>query len=104
MHSTSRSAILCNTALLQSICICTFVLIMSEMDIKRYAFNASTRSIEAKTLDYLWEKAEQTTVVHRAEFYQLIWIEQGVLHLSIDFEDLHIGASQALLISPGQVC
>lgn len=58
-------------------------IVMSAVDIKRYAFNASTRSIEAKTLDYLWEKAKQTTIAHRAEFYQLIWIEQGVLHLSI---------------------
>ncbi len=79
-------------------------IVMSAVDIKRYAFNASTRSIEAKTLDYLWEKAKQTTIAHRAEFYQLIWIEQGVLHLSIDFENLQLKTSQALLISPGQVC
>lgn len=77
---------------------------MNGIDIKRYSYNAPTRGIEAKTLDYLWDKAEQTTIAHRAEFYQLIWVEQGVLRVSVDFENLHIGSSQALLITPGQVC
>lgn len=77
---------------------------MNGIDIKRYSFNATTRGIEAKTLDFLWTKAKQTTIAHRVEFYQLIWVEQGVLSLSVDFETLGIEASQAFLISPGQVC
>lgn len=77
---------------------------MVGIEIKRYAFNAQTIGIEAKTMDYLVEKAHQTTIAHRAEFYQFIWIEQGELTVSVDFEWLVLRAGEALLISPGQVC
>lgn len=38
---------------------------MNGIDIRRYSFNsASNKSIEAKSLDFLWDKAKQTTIAH----------------------------------------
>lgn len=83
---------------------CTFVN-MNGIDIRRYSFNsASNNSIEVKSLDFLWDKAEQTTVAHRAEFYHLVWVEQGKLEVSVDFEQLRLRDAEAILITPGQVC
>lgn len=77
---------------------------MNGIDIRRYRFNSADRNIEAKSLDFLWDKADQTAVAHRAEFYHLVWVEQEVLELSVDFEPLRLQGGEAMLITPGQVC
>lgn len=54
---------------------------MDRTAIKRYAFNAKPIGIEAKRLDFLWDKAPQTAEVHRADFYHFVWVEEGELRL-----------------------
>lgn len=56
--------------------------------IRQYPFRAASVGIEAKGLDYLWEKAGKTAEVHRAEFYHFLWIEEGGLRLELDFEEI----------------
>lgn len=72
--------------------------------IPKYGFNGpSALGIEVKPLTFISEKAEQASKIHRADFYQLLWIEQGRLSLTLDFEDVSLSDEEALLISPGQV-
>ncbi|MDD7303927.1 MAG: helix-turn-helix transcriptional regulator [Prevotellaceae bacterium] len=78
---------------------------MNNTAIRKYAFNVpSTIGIEAKSLDFLWEKAPMTEKIHRAGFYHLIWVEKGKLSLMVDFEELRLQDNDAFLISPGQIC
>ncbi len=78
---------------------------MNNAMIKRYLFNTpSTIGVEAKSLDFLWEKAPMTEGIHRADFYHLIWVEKGNLFLMVDFEELCLQSNDAFLISPGQIC
>ncbi len=77
---------------------------MNDEAIKRYAFNAPLAGIEAKSLDFLWQKPEKTTKIHRADFYHFIWVESGTLLLNVDFETLSLNAGEAFLISAGQIC
>lgn len=43
--------------------------VMDGVTIKRYSFNVpSTIGIEAKSLDFLWEKAPLTEGIHRTDF------------------------------------
>lgn len=78
---------------------------MAQSDtIQQYQFNSPANlGIEVKPFDFLWEKAEKATQTHRADFYQLLWVSQGTLRLSLDFEDVRLCDEDALLISPGQV-
>lgn len=79
--------------------------VMDGVTIKRYSFNVpSTIGIEAKSLDFLWEKAPLTEGIHRTDFYHLIWVERGELFLTVDFEELYLQNNDAFLISPGQIC
>ncbi len=79
--------------------------VMNGVTIKRYSFNVpSTIGIEAKSLDFLWEKAPLTEGIHRTDFYHLIWVERGELFLTVDFEELYLQNNDAFLISPGQIC
>ena len=72
--------------------------------IPKYGFNGpSALGIEVKPLTFISEKAEKASKIHRAGFYQLLWIEQGRLSLTLDFEDVSLSDEEALLISPGQV-
>lgn len=78
---------------------------MGNVTIKKYPFDSSTTiGVEVKNLDFLWEKASITNVIHRADFYHLIWVEKGELFLMVDFEELCLKGNDAFLISPGQVC
>lgn len=72
--------------------------------IKRYPFKATPIGIEAKPLDFLWEKTAQTTEAHRADFYHFIWVEKGEMSVTVDFETLRLNNDEAFLIWPGQVC
>ena len=77
---------------------------MSQEAIQRYHFNSpSDLGIEVKPLTFLYEKADKASIIHRADFYQLLWIESGSLSLTLDFEDVCLTSDDALLISPGQV-
>lgn len=71
---------------------------MTDEAIKRYAFNAPLAGIEAKSLDFLWQKPEKTTKIHRADFYHFIWVESGTLLLNVDFATLSLNAGEAFLI------
>lgn len=72
--------------------------------IPKYGFNSpTTLGIEVKPLSFIREKAEKAGVIHRANFYQLLWVERGRLSLTLDFEDVCLTDEEALLISPGQV-
>lgn len=72
--------------------------------IQHYPFNSpSSLGVEVKPLAFLWEKAEKSGQVHRAEFYQFLWIRGGELRLMLDFRELCLRAEEALLIAPGQV-
>jgi len=78
---------------------------MSKLAITRYPFNSSLPiGLEVKSLDFLWEKASLTSRIHRVDFYHLIWVEEGELYLVIDFEELCLRGSEAVLIAPGQIC
>lgn len=77
---------------------------MTQPTIQRYPFNSpSSLGLEVKPLTFLSEKAEKASAIHRADFYLLLWVEEGRLSLSLDFEDVCIRDEEALLISPGQV-
>lgn len=77
---------------------------MTQPTIQRYPFNSpSSLGLEVKPLTFLSEKAEKAGAIHRADFYLLLWVEEGRLSLSLDFEDVCIRDEEALLISPGQV-
>lgn len=72
--------------------------------IQKYRFNTpSMLGIEVKPLDFLWEKRDKASKVHRTEFYQLLWIKEGTFSLQLDFEEIHLQSEQALFITPGQV-
>lgn len=73
--------------------------------IQTYTYKHSeTIGIEAKTSDFLWGKQEMSSMMHRVSFYHLIWIEEGELLLTLDFQTYCLTAHQALLIAVGQVC
>ncbi len=77
---------------------------MTQPTIQRHPFNSpSSLGLEVKPLTFLSEKAEKASAIHRADFYLLLWVEEGRLSLSLDFEDVCIRDEEALLISPGQV-
>ncbi|GAA5578483.1 HTH-type transcriptional activator RhaS [Porphyromonas gingivalis] len=79
--------------------------VMSNTVITKYLFNSSLAiGLEVKSLDFLWEEASLTNRIHRVDFYHLIWVEEGELYLMIDFEELCLRNSEAVLIAPGQVC
>ncbi len=73
--------------------------------ITQYPFNhSSSIGVEAKSLEFLWEKADMTNGIHRADFYHFIWVKGGELCLMVDFEELRLKEEDAFLIAPGQVC
>jgi transcriptional regulator, AraC family len=72
--------------------------------IQKYGFNApSILGIEVKPLDFLWEKRDKADKVHRADFYQILWVQEGSFSLQLDFEEVCLHSEQALFIVPGQV-
>lgn len=77
---------------------------MADTTIKNYSFKPSSIGIEVKNLDFLWEKDGGTARVHRTDFYHFIWVEEGELLMTIDFEPLTLRRDDAFLIAPGQVC
>lgn len=83
----------------------TYLYFMKSDVIQTYTYKHSeTIGIEAKTSDFLWGKQEMSSMMHRVSFYHLIWIEEGELLLTLDFQTYCLTAHQALLIAVGQVC
>lgn len=78
---------------------------MYTQEIKTYTFNStSSFGLEVKSIDFLWQKASLTEVIHRADFYHLIWVKEGHLSLIVDFQSVKLKSNEAYLIAPRQVC
>lgn len=71
---------------------------------ERYAYNGERPAVESKSLDFVHEKCSLTARPHRAEFYQLLWVERGRLVLELDTLRTEVSAGQACFVGIGQVC
>lgn len=60
--------------------------------------------IEVKDLRFAHELPKLLGQPHRANFYQVVWITEGVAHFRIDFREVTIHTHQILIIVAGQVC
>lgn len=76
----------------------------SSSAVERYAYNAETLGVEAKSLDFVWQKRQLTARPHRADFYQLLWVDRGTLVLHLDFARIVVHAGEACFVAVGQVC
>ncbi len=73
-------------------------------EIVKYAFRGQTEGIEVKPLDFLRKSRTLTERIHRTDFYQLLYVTDGELHLTIDFENIVLQMGACVVIAPGQVC
>ncbi|WP_413512362.1 helix-turn-helix domain-containing protein [Myroides odoratus] len=73
-------------------------------EIKTYNFSPLPVEIEVKDLSFVKSVPHILGQPHKAKFYQLIWVKEGVFKGRIDFKDVAIHANEVLFISPGQVC
>ncbi len=73
-------------------------------EIVKYAFRGQTEGIEVKPLDFLRKSRTLTERIHRTDFYQLLYVTDGELHLTIDFESIVLQMGACVVIAPGQVC
>lgn len=60
--------------------------------IQKYTFNSpDSPHLEVKPLGFLREKSEKSGLTHRADFYQFLWLREGQLRLTLDFEEVVLG-------------
>lgn len=72
--------------------------------IKTYSFNPLPLEIEVKDLAFIKEVPHLLGQPHRAQFYQVLWVKEGVFSARVDFNEIQIHADEMLIISAGQVC
>lgn len=60
--------------------------------IQKYTFDSpDSPHLEVKPLGFLREKSEKSGLTHRADFYQFLWLREGQLRLTLDFEEVVLG-------------
>lgn len=72
--------------------------------IKTYSFNPLPLEIEVKDLAFVKAVPQVLGQPHRAQFYQVLWVKEGVFSARVDFNEIQVQADEMLIISAGQVC
>jgi AraC-like DNA-binding protein len=71
---------------------------------KQFSFHAPTPfEFEIKDLSEIRRYKRITGVPHRAEFYQIIWIESGESVQTVDFTPVEVSGGQILFVAKNQV-